>query len=350
MNLLKAAFFGASSVTGFEYFLMFMNRRKLLTLCWHSVAAPAEEADDCGASSPPTSACDCFLATSQRAFRAQLDLLRRRFRPVSARDVLLWLQGKRTLPRNAVFITIDDGFRSALTYMAPELGRYEMPALLNVTTGYVGTDRILWTQLLWEGIRHWPFRYVPSPNGTAKIELPVVIGERCRIAKTIIDSAKLLEEPALREYLRVISQELPGGILAQLRKRSSFLNWDEVRTLHRHGIDIGSHGVEHLAFSRLPPDRLRHELEDSKRTIETHIDAECCYVAYPFGGREHVNEGVAAAARTVGYRAGLTGFGSGLSARGNPYMLGRAFVMGNEDQVMFRARVSGLHGIVQRLK
>ena len=59
---------------------------------------------------------------------------------VSLPDVEAFVRGEKTLPQDAVLISIDDGFRSVAKIALPILRDYGIPAAVYVTTGNVGRD------------------------------------------------------------------------------------------------------------------------------------------------------------------------------------------------------------------
>lgn len=70
-----------------------------------------------------------------QTFRDRLAVLRRLGYPViSLSDAVEGLNGKRTLPKNAVVITIDDCWFSTYAVMLPELRKHGMPATLYCNT------------------------------------------------------------------------------------------------------------------------------------------------------------------------------------------------------------------------
>ena len=56
-----------------------------------------------------------------------------------------------------------------------------------------------------------------------------------------------------------------------------------IRVLHEAGMGVGSHGINHLDWTRLDPTTLRHELEDSRRVLEYLLDTPVREAAIPFG-------------------------------------------------------------------
>ena len=59
--------------------------------------------------------------------------------------------------------------------------------------------------------------------------------------------------------------------------------WSEARALHAAGWQIGSHGLDHVDMTSLPPNELRDQLQGARTLIETRIDAPCSAFAYPWG-------------------------------------------------------------------
>ncbi len=83
-------------------------------------------------------------------FQEQMKYLKENgYRAITPEDLLNFLEYRRQIPKRAVLITIDDGFKSAYDVAWPILRRYGFPATLFVYTDYVGISKkaITWDEL-----------------------------------------------------------------------------------------------------------------------------------------------------------------------------------------------------------
>jgi peptidoglycan/xylan/chitin deacetylase (PgdA/CDA1 family) len=90
------------------------------------------------------------VVVSPRAFEEQMRYLKARgFRVVTLSALVEFLARGRQLPRGAVVLTFDDGYRSFLDHAYPVLKELGFTATLFVYTDYVGTGRqsMSWTDL-----------------------------------------------------------------------------------------------------------------------------------------------------------------------------------------------------------
>jgi peptidoglycan/xylan/chitin deacetylase (PgdA/CDA1 family) len=70
------------------------------------------------------------------------------YRVVRMSDVAEFLQGKRALPRRAVVITMDDGYKSVYQHAFPLLKKYRYPATIFVYSDYVGArEGLTWKEM-----------------------------------------------------------------------------------------------------------------------------------------------------------------------------------------------------------
>ena len=69
---------------------------------------------------------------------------------LSSAFAILWprIAGEGTLPNRAVAVTFDDGFLNNYTHAWPVLEQYGIPATIYLATGYIGSGRLIWTDLL----------------------------------------------------------------------------------------------------------------------------------------------------------------------------------------------------------
>jgi peptidoglycan/xylan/chitin deacetylase (PgdA/CDA1 family) len=90
------------------------------------------------------------LVIGVRTFEEQMRYLKARgYRVVSLSELHEFFGGRRQLPRNAVALSFDDGYRSFLQYAYPVLKELDFRATLFVYTDYVGAGRnaLSWPEL-----------------------------------------------------------------------------------------------------------------------------------------------------------------------------------------------------------
>jgi peptidoglycan/xylan/chitin deacetylase (PgdA/CDA1 family) len=95
--------------------------------------------------------CQSALCIPEEAFSAHLDYLRTNgYRSISLGELAEFLAYNRALPRKAVVITIDDGYRSTFEIAFPLLKRYGFTATLFIYSDFVGSSSLAMT---WDHIR-----------------------------------------------------------------------------------------------------------------------------------------------------------------------------------------------------
>ncbi len=75
---------------------------------------------------------DCWhpIVVSPDEFRSQMDMLSRRFVPVSLADIEAFIIDEKPLPKGAVAVTFDDAYLDNLTYALPVLEEFGIPATI----------------------------------------------------------------------------------------------------------------------------------------------------------------------------------------------------------------------------
>jgi len=89
------------------------------------------------------------MVVSPTRFAQQLDWLARNdYHVIPLAQLVGYLEGKQSLPRRSVVITIDDGYESVYRYALPLLRKHGFPATLFVYTDFIGAgDALSWQQL-----------------------------------------------------------------------------------------------------------------------------------------------------------------------------------------------------------
>jgi peptidoglycan/xylan/chitin deacetylase (PgdA/CDA1 family) len=82
------------------------------------------------------------------------------------------------------------------------------------------------------------------------------------------------------------------------------LTWEQVREMHAHGVEFGSHTLTHPMLSRISSVQARREVHESKRMIEDKLGSPVRFFCYPRGDfspsiQQIVREGHYAAACSI---------------------------------------------------
>lgn len=77
----------------------------------------------------------------------------------------------------------------------------------------------------------------------------------------------------------------------------------DIREMSAHGIEFGSHSMNHKLFDRITPDEIDNEVFESKAYIENLIQHECRTFAYPAG---FFNDHAKASIKDAGYLAAFS--------------------------------------------
>lgn len=102
-------------------------------------------------------------------------------------------------------------------------------------------------------------------------------------------------------------------VLAGQLGKPGRLTAKDVLRLRAAGMPIGSHGLHHRDWRRLPDDELEVEVKGSRRALSTVIDSDVDEVACPFGSYDRR---VLKALRAAGYKRAYTSDGGSTSPGG----------------------------------
>lgn len=309
-----------------------LQRRKLLILCYHSVVSSPR--------SPRWGYEDC---AGQSEFRAQMQWLQKQFTPIDLSGLERWQQGAWTGSKGPVLITFDDGYRNNLTLAAPILKEEGCPAVFFLSTGYIGTNRLLWNDEVRLQVMHWPEQTIRLPNGET-VSVSAGVAGRRELARAINQTCKRLPDDDRLAYLQYLNSKAQAETIIDDAEARAFMDWNEARTLARMGFEIGSHTVEHAILSSITDrTRLAAELRHSKQTLERELQRPCLALAYPNGTVNDVNAAVFEEVRAAGFRWAFMTTPVWQTRGGDPYQLARISVPGHTDMATFALYASGLH-------
>jgi peptidoglycan/xylan/chitin deacetylase (PgdA/CDA1 family) len=255
-------------------------------------------------------------------FAEQLGWLRLHRRPISLDDLAATVRDGRPLREPSFLVTFDDGRRSVLSQGAPVLEALDIPAVLFVVAGLVGTSVPYW----WDEVEE-----LSAAGATTSVDPRS--GHQLTVAlKEVPDQDRRTAIDELRATSPVTATPYPH------------LGPAELVDLESRGIAIGSHSLTHPCLDRCSTDEVISELSDSRRRLEDWLGHPVRSMAYPNG---NVDDRVAGAAATAGYDLGFV-FDHRLThlPPPDPLRISRLRVDTTDSLERFKGIVSGVSPLV----
>lgn len=141
------------------------------------------------------------------------------------------------------------------------------------------------------------------------------------------NATPVLEELKLPATFFVVTRWMGTDVVPWWDKeqgvRHPWMTWDQVRSLHRRGFDIGAHTQTHADLGQISGVDAREEIVGSKVELESQLGAPVELFAYPYGGGDNLTEANRQQVRAAGFRCCCSAVG-GINASGtDPFHLRR---------------------------
>ena len=182
-----------------------------------------------------------------------------------------------TLPPRAACITFDDGYADNAEVALPILRRHKLPATFFVATGFLDGGR-MWNDSVIELVRRAPDPMLDfSAFGLGVHPLGTIEQRRAAIS-ALIGQLKYLPTGARLDQVSRLVQAVDIALPTGLMMTSA-----QVIELHRAGMGIGGHTVNHPILASVPLGTARAEIAQGKEVLEALIGEKVRLFAYPNG-------------------------------------------------------------------
>ena len=326
----KDLLLGLARMSGAFALFRAMNRQRILVLTYHRFS----EVPRAG-------------WTSAATLAKQLDYLASHYTVLPLSTIEHRLREGRPLPRSTAAVTIDDGYSDFYEIAWPALRRRNLPATVFVVTDFVDRKQWIWTDKL-------PFLLSRLQAEELAIDVAgrnisgALTGESPRRQLASRINGVLKDQPdGMKDRL---IEQIAAQCLVNLPDRppgdSESCTWEQLRQMESAGIEIGSHTVTHPVLTRVAPDRLRRELEESRGRLEDMLGHPVTSFCYPNGAYDRtVRDAVAQA----GYRLAMTSDDGLNDATIDPLAIRR---IQNEEQNLtrFQQSTSGFEEAKNKLR
>lgn len=181
------------------------------------------------------------------------------------------------LPSCAACITFDDGYADNAEIALPILQKYGVQATFFVASSFLDGGR-MWNDTVIELVRRAPGAILDlSSIGLGKFEIGDIAQRRHAIHHLL---GELKYMPLELRQSRV---EAMCGLIPVIPANNLMMTSEQIRALHRSGMEIGGHTASHPILARMENNAARAEIARGKETLEGIVRAPVRLFAYPNG-------------------------------------------------------------------
>ncbi|MBL8089647.1 MAG: polysaccharide deacetylase family protein [Anaerolineales bacterium] len=283
------------------------------------------------------------ISATPPMFEWQMAFIKKWYRVISLQQLTDWLTNKAPMPPHAALITFDDGYADNYTNALPILKKYDLPAVIFLTTGYIASNRPFYWDLASYCFVHTQTDRVQFPDGAEKAWQSVE--EKKATLKSWIEAMKKLSENEKQTWVSQLPEALGVSIPHDFFE-NKMLTWEQIREMRNANIEFGAHTINHPILTRISLTQAREEIIGSKQKIEQELEEPVTSLAYPNGMQTDFNTDIAAIAKEVGLASAFTllsGPTLNSTAKKNPYTIRRIFISHNHSSAHFSLLASPLN-------
>ncbi|MEY2687959.1 MAG: hypothetical protein RL375_2157 [Pseudomonadota bacterium] len=233
---------------------------------------------------------------ADRQFKVLADL----FHVMPLHDAAELLRQGR-LPRRALCITFDDGYRDNHDVALPLLKRHGITATFYIASGFIDGGR-MFNDSVMEAVRHLPAgQFELQSLGLPAFTISDTASRRAAV-RDIVQAVKYMElgqrHAICDELTRAAKVDLPNNLM---------MTSEQVAAMARQGMSIGGHTVRHPILQRVDDSAAREEIVANRISLTSILGEAPRTFAYPNGkpGRDY-SLSHARMVREAGYDAAVS--------------------------------------------
>lgn len=290
------------------------------------------------------------IGVTREKFEKEMKYLSRNFSVIPFSRAIDLLRNGNNWPRLPVVISFDDGYRDIYFNAFPVLERFNLSAIVFVSTRMVEKSECFWWDELEDLVEHNHLEEIKlalencfSPEYDLNLEHLVAIQDKRFFLETLTEQIKKIKGKYRDELLSRLKPFLKSGEEA----KREVLSWDEIKKLRKNRVEFGSHTHNHYLLTFEDQKTINEELKTSKQKLEEHLEEKIEFLSYPSG---LYNPEIEKTSKECGYRAGCSN-SYGFNRRGtNLFSLKRLSLEESQSLDDFKISLGRLFGALPFLK
>ena len=286
------------------------------------------------------------LGINKSNFKQQIRYLKRKYNFLSIEDVACALKNGAEILPNSIAVTFDDGYKDNQLNAYPVLEGYKIPATIYLTTGYIGTSRLLpWDRL----------RYIVTHSKLPRIRIALLdsktfdlstLKQRKKSFYRLLDCLKKVDDKLKNRIINELEERLID-FYPDESKNDRLMSWAKAGKMSKNGISFGGHTLTHPLLTRVSLKKAELEIKECKKEIEKRLHTKVTSFAYPGGD---INEEIKIIVRKSGYETACTTFPGINNKNSDLYAIKRKGISdgnstgltGKFSKALFAVEISGL--------
>ena len=281
----------------------------------------------------------------------QLTVLKKHYTYISMSEAVDIIQGNSALDKDYLVITFDDGYADNAEHGRDIFIEFMIKPIVYLTANKIEQREPIWTEIV---------DYLLSNANLNEIDVTI---NETRIFGSLKSPGEIF---ALSERVKTVLKELTErqiiSCLSQLSREldlklsdcgTELMNWPQVRELIQAGCEIGGHTMNHLNLNVENEGTIKIEIEGCRKLLEKRTGAKIEHFAYPYGKKNHFNQGVADSLKLL-YKSAVT-TDEGLNSCGCDVFRLKRIAIANHHRIidikikMLRAKMSERLRLIKRL-
>lgn len=268
------------------------------------------------------------------------------YQPVSLNNIVDAARGNSALPDNVVTVTVDDAYRSYLTWGHPVFRRHKIPVTVFAVAGF--SDGTLW---LWPDQIEFALEHTNRTSIRAELQPGKVLefdlsspASRSAATSQLNEALKLIPDHDRLAFIAGLESLTGVSIQPYPPANRAAMSWDELRAIAADGVEIGCHTETHPILSRVAsPEKLEREIRGAKEFLESRLWLPVNHFCYPNGRAIDIGAAAAALVRDAGFISATTTTWGLNPVPGNPMEIQRIPFSGDTNPQYGAELLAGLH-------
>ena len=280
-------------------------------------------------------------AMSSALFEEQIVYLKKHFNIVPLRSITEPLAKGDRLPKNAVALTVDDGYTDFLQIAYPVIKKHNVPMTVFLVSRFAINDEWLWFDRVRFVCENSSKPSVSFQTPQREFDLRLLSKEDRERAWDELCSWCLRRTTEERQavvaaFENAASVEVPVSPTEEYRSLSKM----EITSMDSDLVEIGAHTQSHVILSSCPRAEQEGEIAGSKEELEKFLGRKINHFAYPNGQPADFDEVSCSVVEKSGFLGGVTVRPALIDEHTDRFSIPR--MCASFDMNVFRNEVNGL--------